>query len=155
MSVSLSSPLLDSSLCILDLRSRSRDAALGELAHRLAGTGALRDSELLREALLRRERYASTAIGKGVAIPNARSLAVAEARMLLARSARGLAWQGPDAQAVHLVCAVVSPAEWSEEAHLESLGRAIGALRLQRHRQRLLEETNLAAARSLWRELLG
>ncbi len=155
MSVSLSSPLLDSSLCILDLRSRSRDAALGELAQRLGSTGVLRDAGLLKEALLRRERFASTAIGKGVAVPNVRSLAVAEARMLLARSARGLAWEGPDALPVHLVCAVVSPAEWSEDAHLESVARAVGALRLQRHRQRLLEEADLATARALWRELLG
>jgi len=153
MSVLAAPPLHDTSLDILDLKSRSRDSALAEIAEHLGA--AVRDSLLLRESLLRRERCASTAIGKGVALPNARSLAVRSARMVLARSSRGLAWDASDGEPVHLACAVVSPAEWSEETHHDWLARAATALRLQRTRQRLIDAPTPAGCLALWREALS
>ncbi len=155
MSVSLTSPLLDTSQGILEFRSRTRDTALQEIATHLAAGGCLRDPELLREALLRRERFASTATGKGLAFPNARTLAAKESRLVLGRSSRGLHWKSADPQPVQLVCAVISPAEWSEEMHHESLARVMSALRLQRQRQRLLDAPGLAGLREVWKELLG
>ncbi|HTO90414.1 MAG TPA: PTS sugar transporter subunit IIA [Candidatus Sulfotelmatobacter sp.] len=154
MSILLLPPLLDTSLCISDLKSRTREAALAELVHALNG-GAVRDGGLLRESLARRERLATTAIGKGLAFPNVRSLSVGESRLVLARSSRGVAWDAGDRQPVHLLCAVLSPAEWTEEMHHESLTRAVNALKLQRSRQRLLDAEGERALRDLWRELLA
>jgi mannitol/fructose-specific phosphotransferase system IIA component (Ntr-type) len=151
----IASPLLDSSLCILDLKTRSRDSALGELAQQCVRAGGVRDAEMLREALQRRERLGSTAVGKGLAFPNARTLSVRDPRILLARSTRGLEWEAPDALPVHIVCAVFSPAEWSEEAHHDALGRAVSALRLQRQRARLLDASDLPALQGAWRELMS
>src|SRR6516225_5004440 len=121
MSIVLSPPLLDTALCISQLKSRTREAALAELVHSLEGSVAVRDAGLLRESLIRRERLATTAIGKGVAFPNVRSLSVGESRLVLARSTRGLSWDAADQLPVHLLCAVFSPAEWSEEMHHDSL----------------------------------
>jgi len=154
MSILLSPPLLDSSLCIPELKSRTRDAALAEVVQSLSG-GVVRDAALLRESLTRRERLASTAIGKGLAFPNVRTLSVGESRMILARSSRGVPWDAVDQVPVHLLCAVLSPAEWSEEMHHESLTRAVNALRLQRQRQKLIDAEGLPALRDLWRELLS
>ena len=154
MSILLSPPLLDSSLCIPELKSRTRDAALAELVQSLKGD-VVRDGVLLRESLSRRERLATTATGKGVAFPNARSLGLRGSRMVLARSTRGVPWDASDHAPVHLLCAVLSPAEWSEEMHHDSLSRAVNALRLQRHRQKLIDAVDLVALRELWRELLS
>jgi mannitol/fructose-specific phosphotransferase system IIA component (Ntr-type) len=154
MSVLLSAPLLDTSLCIPELKSRTRDAALAEVIQSLDG-GVVRDAMLLRESLTRRERLATTAIGKGLAFPNVRTLSVGESRVVLARSTRGVPWEASDHGPVHLMCAVLSPAEWSEEMHHESLTRAVNALRLQRHRQKLLDAANLLTLRELWREFLA
>jgi mannitol/fructose-specific phosphotransferase system IIA component (Ntr-type) len=115
----------------------------------------VRDSALLRESLSRRERLATTATGKGVAFPNARSLGLRESRMVVARSSRGVPWDATDHAPVHLVCAVLSPAEWSEEMHHESLSRAVNALRLQRQRQKLIDAPDPVSLRDLWRELLA
>jgi len=153
MSVIAAPSLLDTALRTLDLKSRSREAAFAEIAAHLDAD--VRDASRLRECLIRRERFATTAVGKGVALPNVRSLAMRAARMVLARSQRGLGWDAADGEPVHLVCAVLTPAEWSEETHHEWLVRAATPLRLQRTRQRLLEAPAGAARISAWREVLG
>ena len=40
---------------------------------------------------------------------------------------------------MHLVCAVITPAEWSEESHHELLARVAAPLRLQRQRQKIAD----------------
>lgn len=152
MSVLAASPLSDTSLCIPDLRSRTRDATLTEIVARLGD--AVRDPQLLKEALLRREKYASTDLGRGVALPHARTLAVSAVRCVLARSAKGVTWDD-ERNPVHLVCAVIAPAEWSEEMHHELLVRVTSPLRLQRPRQKLGEAPDRAAMLALWRELVA
>ncbi len=153
MPATASPPLLDTSLCTFDLKSRSRDSALAEIVERLGAV--VRDAATVRESLARRERLATTATGKGVALPNVRSVAVAAGRVVLARSSRGLAWEAADREPVRLVCAVLSPSEWSEETHHEWLALAAGSLRLQRTRQRLLDAPDAAARLALWREAIG
>ena len=152
MSVLAASPLPDTSLCIADLRSRTRDSALTEIVARLGR--CVRDPQLLRESLLRREKYASTDLGRGVALPNVRSLAVAAVHCVLARSTKGVTWLD-DEHPVHLVCAVISPAEWSEEMHYDVLARVSAPLRLQRPRQKLGEAEGAPALLALWRELVA
>lgn len=152
MSVLAASPLPDTSLCIPDLRTRSRDSVLGEIVARLGD--AVRDPALLKESLLRRERYAPTDLGRGIALPNVRSLAVTAVRCVLARSTKGVTWVD-EKSPVHLVCAVISPAEWSEEMHHDVLVRVTAPLRLQRPRQKLADAADAAALLALWRELVA
>jgi len=108
------------------------------LAHARAA-GALRDADSVHEALLLRERLGSTAVGKGVAVPNARALAVLDSRWILARSDRGIDWNGSDELPVHLILLVLSTPESTAIAHVESVARAMTLTRLARARTRLLE----------------
>lgn len=101
--------------------------------------GALRDADSVFEALQLRERLGSTGVGKGVAVPNARALAVLDGRWILARSDRGIDWNGPDGLPVHLVLLVLSTPESPVIAHVESVARAMTLTRLARARTRLLE----------------
>lgn len=152
MSVLAASPLPDTSLCIPDLRARSRDSVLGEIVARLGD--AVRDPALLKESLLRREKFATTDLGRGIALPNVRTLAVSAVHCVLARSVKGVTWED-ERNPVHLVCAVISPAEWSDEMHHDVLARVTAPLRLQRPRQKLADALDAAAMRSLWRELVA
>jgi mannitol/fructose-specific phosphotransferase system IIA component (Ntr-type) len=152
MSALVASPLPDTSLCIPDLRTRSRDAVLGEIVARLGD--AVRDPALLKESLVRREKCAPTDLGRGVALPNVRSLAVSALCCVLARSTKGVTWED-ESNPVHLVCAVISPAEWSDEMHHDVLVRVTAPLRLQRPRQKLAEAEDAAAMAALWKELLA
>ena len=115
--------------------------------------GAVRDLELLHETLVLRERIAGTGVGKGVAIPNVRSITVVEPRLMVARSRRGIAWGSHDGLPVHLVLLALSPSEMSEEAHHELLARALGAVRLQRSRQKLIDAAGFEAVATVLREV--
>src|SRR5437870_4489068 len=103
MSTAIGPSVLDSSLYIPELKLKRKESVIQELVARAHQSGVVRDPELLRETLLLRERLGTTAIGKGVAVPYARSLAVIESRLMVARSKRGVPWDAPDDQPVHLV----------------------------------------------------
>lgn len=144
MTMSASASVLDSSLYIAELKKRSRGSVLHELVACAYAAGIVRDPILLRETLALRERLGLTPVLKSVAVPHARSLAVIEPRIVVARSHRGVDWGAADALPVHVVLLVLSPSEWSEEAHADSVVRAASAARLQRQRQKLLDATAFA-----------
>ena len=94
----------------------------------------------------------SSAVGKGVAVPNARSLAVTEPRLVIARARRGLEWGASDRVAVQLVLLVLSTSEMSVDSHLERVMRAIAITRTQRNRLKLLEAEDARIVTALLRE---
>jgi mannitol/fructose-specific phosphotransferase system IIA component (Ntr-type) len=141
------------SLYLPDLKLKRKESVLHELV--LAGQRgrAVRDVELLEETLLRRERWCPSAIGKGVAIPHARSIGVIEPRLVVARTLRGVEWGADDGTAVQLVMLVLSPSESAIDAHLERVARMVAITRTQRNRQRLLDAEDEITMAALLREL--
>lgn len=146
-------PVLDPSLYIADLKPRTREPVLIQLTTIAQRAGVVRGTGPLLELLRLRERVGSTALGKGVAIPHARSLTVDHPALVVARSRRGVEWDAPDGLPVHLLLLVLSPGEWGEEAHHAFLGRAVAAARLQRNRQRMLEADHFDELAGVLREV--
>jgi mannitol/fructose-specific phosphotransferase system IIA component (Ntr-type) len=132
-------PALHPAHLIRDLKSCSRDSALGELARQAQEIGVTREPGVLRTALLMRERLGSTAVGHGFAVPNSRSLVVTRPVFLLGRSRRGVDWGGEDGAPVHVVVLVISPAEMSAPCHVAAVARVVAATRTARARERLFE----------------
>ena len=66
------------SLCLFDLQARDKKGALAEMVDLISSEYHLKDREIILEMLLNRESLGSTAIGKGVAFPHGRTLAVPE-----------------------------------------------------------------------------
>ena len=155
MSVVATAPGHDLALCISDLKARKKDQALAEMANAAGTAGFVTDASLLSEFLRLRERLGVTAVGKGVAIPHARSTLVRLPRLVIARSPRGIDWSARDHAPVQLVMLVLSPGEWSDEAHHGWLARASSLARLQRTRQRLVGASTPAAASAILREALS
>ncbi len=145
----------DLSLCIPDLKSKKKDAALGEMVEAARAASLVNGGDLLLELLKLRERLGSTGIGKGVALPHARSLTVSQPRILVARSAKGIDWQAHDQAPVHLVLLTLAPAEWSDDAFHALLGRAASSSRLQRTRQKLLAAPSREELALAFREALA
>ena len=139
-------------LCIPDLGPRKRDSALQLMLAHARDAGALRELDSVYDALLLRERLGSTGVGKGVAVPNARALAVLEPRWVLARSERGIDWDSPAGLPVHLVLLVLSSPGASASAHVESVVRAMALTRLARARAKLLEASGAEAMAALIRQ---
>ncbi len=131
-------PALRPAHLILDLKSRSRDAVLGELVRQAQGIGVIREPGVLRAGLLLRERLGSTAVGHGFAVPNLRSLLVTRPVLVLGRSRHGVGWGAEDGAPVHVVVLVISPAEMSAPCHVDAVARVVAATRTARARQRLL-----------------
>ena len=125
MPTMLDPSVLDTALFIPDLRTRRKESVLQELVARAHEAGVVREAALLIETLNLRERLGPTAIGKAVAVPHARSIAVIEPRILVARSRRGIEWKAPDGLPVQLVVLVITPGEFTIEAHLEWVARAV------------------------------
>jgi PTS system nitrogen regulatory IIA component len=153
MTLGTTPSVLDPSLYIPDLKARKRDAALAELVDLAERQGVVRGSSLVLDLLLLRERLGTTAVDKGVALPNARSLTIERPQLMVARSRRGIDWSAFDGEPVSLVLLVLSPAESSDAAHHAFLGRAAAVARLQRNRQKLLDATNVETVMSVLREV--
>jgi len=145
--------VLDPPLYIPELKTRRKEAALTDLVSLAQQAGAVRGPELLVDLLMARERLGSTAIGKGVALPHARSFTVSRPLLVVARSRRGIEWDAPDELPATLVLLSLTPAEWSEEAHHAFLGRAAAVARLQRNRQRLQEALSFDDIATVLREV--
>ena len=113
--------------------------------------GVVVDQELLGELLRLRERLGNTGLGKGVAVPQARSSTVLVPRVIVARSARGIDWGATDEAPVTLAMLVLAPAEWSDEAYFGLIARTASATRLQRNRQKLMDAGSLDELGAAWR----
>ena len=153
MTLGTATPVLDPSLYIPDLKLRTRDSVVAQLVGVAQRAGVVRGAVSLLELLRTRERVGSTAIGKGVAVPHARSLTISRPAVVVARSRRGIDWEASDELPVQLVLLVLSPGEWGDEPHHAFLGRAVSAARLQRNRQRMLEAVSFNELAELLREV--
>lgn len=90
------------------------------LAGELAGLTGWRKRTLVNTAL-DREAQDSTYLGYGLAIPHARVFEIPQPAVYLARSSRGVDWQGSPARLVFLVVVPEERPEW----HLQLLSRIV------------------------------
>ncbi|MEJ2719575.1 MAG: PTS sugar transporter subunit IIA, partial [bacterium] len=72
------------SLCIFDLKATDKRGVLAEMVDCISHKLDFKDQDLLLDMLMNRESLGSTAIGKGVAFPHGRSLAIQELTVLFA-----------------------------------------------------------------------
>jgi mannitol/fructose-specific phosphotransferase system IIA component (Ntr-type) len=146
--------LLDPFLFLSELKARERDAALAEMLGLLRAHGDVRHPDAVLRLLLDREALGSTGIGKGVALPHARSLAVASAHLVLARSVRGVEWNAPDGEPARLIFLLLAPdtPPWHKR-YLDLLAGLAGVLRLARNRNKLLEADSFERAAAVLRDL--
>jgi fructose-specific phosphotransferase system IIA component len=120
------------------LKARSKDGVLKELTASLVKSERVRDGDLLLEMLRQREGLGSTGIGKGVAIPHGRSLAVNDMVVLFARAAKGVSFDAIDGEPVHLFFLIVAPPHDRANRYLPFLGKLVEILKQDENRERLL-----------------
>ena len=135
---------LDERFFVRDLRARTKDGVLKELAECLAADREVRDSRLLLEMLKKRESLGSTAIGCGVAIPHGRSLAIANTKVLFARHQKGIGFEAPDDEPVRLFFLIVAPPQDRGNEYLPLLGQIAQLVKEAKVRERLLQAQTFA-----------
>ncbi|MCX6843107.1 MAG: fructose PTS transporter subunit IIA [candidate division WOR-3 bacterium] len=122
------SELLPRSAIILNLQSKEKFDVIGELVRPLLATGAITDEPEFVSAIVRRENMESTGIGLGVAIPHARTKAVANIVLAFGRSDAGVDFSSLDGKPSHLIFLIAAPEEQKTE-YIMTLARLSKLLR--------------------------
>ena len=97
-------------------KKRALELVSGQIA---SAQPSLVETEVF-DCLIARERLGSTGIGHGIAIPHGRLKAVESPIAAFAALSKGVDFDALDARPVDLICALVVPAESTEE-HLQLL----------------------------------
>src|SRR5687768_16017366 len=126
----LAEGFLHSALYIPELRTKRKSAVLEELTQALAAAGTTQHPEAILELLLQREALGSTGIGKGVAVPHARSTLITERVILLARSKKGVEFEAVDGAPVNLIFLIVAPPLEPDPVYLKLLAEIVHSVRL-------------------------
>lgn len=105
----------------LGLRGGSKDEVLAELVGLLAMDE--RSAGTLLRIIQRRENLGSTGIGRGIAIPHCRSLAVSRLRLAFGRRPEGIEFQAIDNRPVSNFFLIVAPPLEISNQYLPVLGK--------------------------------
>ena len=117
----------------------SKPAAIDKLIALHEGAGNLRDVEAYRAAILAREAGGTTAIGEGMAIPHAKTDAVARPALAAITVPDGVDYEAPDGKPSNLLFMIAAPQDG--DVHLEVLSRLMTMLMDLDFRAALLNAT--------------
>jgi mannitol/fructose-specific phosphotransferase system IIA component (Ntr-type) len=126
-------------LCIFNVKAANKRDALAEMVELVCQHHNLKDRDIILEMLLNRESLGSTAIGKGVAFPHGRTLAIQELSVLFARSAKGVDFEAVDKKPTHLFFLIIAPPQDKDNLYLQILGQMVDLIKDEEKRGRFME----------------
>ena len=143
------------SLCIFDLKASNKRDALAEMVDLLCKENDFKDREIVLEMLLNRESLGSTAIGRGVAFPHGRTLAVNEFSLLFARSKKGVDFDSVDKKPTHLFLLIIALPQDKDNLYLQVLGQMVDVIKDEPARSRFTDAGNFEALQTILTEVEG
>lgn len=114
--------ILNPESMIMDLQATTKDEAINEMADLAVATGIVNNKEKFVESIWAREKESTTGIGGGIAMPHARNEYINKARVLFAKSEKGVDYDSLDQQPVHLFFMITAPAG-ADNTHLQALAK--------------------------------
>ncbi len=130
--------LLKKEFILEQLKAKSKQEALAELAGVFVRGKIKVDSGAMLRVLMEREKLGSTGIGDGVAIPHGKLAGLDEILVAFGRSREGIAFEALDGKPVHLFFLLMAP-ENSAGQHLKALAKISRMLKDGEFRKKLLE----------------
>ncbi|MBC2850561.1 PTS sugar transporter subunit IIA [Cetobacterium sp. 8H] len=124
-------------LVSLDLKAKNKDEALKELSDLIGKSDRIEVKESIYKALLEREVLGSTGIGKGVAIPHAKTDAAQGLTIAFGVSRDGVDFKSLDKEKVKIFFVFASPFKDSQ-VYLKVLARISRLIRDEKFREKLL-----------------
>ncbi|MDF7638251.1 fructose-specific PTS transporter subunit EIIC [Lactobacillus sp. ESL0791] len=112
---------------IMDLKATNKEDAIKEMADLEVKTGIVNNEDEFIKSIWAREKESTTGIGDGIAMPHARNKSINKARVLFAKSAKGIDYDSLDKQPVYLFFMITAP-EGADNTHLEALAKLSGLL---------------------------
>lgn len=122
----------------LDLKSKNKNSVIRELYDNIKSAGKIKDEALGYKDVCLREEMGSTGIGKGVALPHAKTKAVDEVVLTLGISKEGVEYGSVDEENVKILFMFLCPEEKTQE-YLKVLARISRWIREESFRERLLK----------------
>ncbi|HLT48207.1 MAG TPA: PTS sugar transporter subunit IIA [Rubricoccaceae bacterium] len=133
------------------LPAQSKEAVIEAVIEQLGGAPAVRDLGRVRDAVFAREAVMSTGVGKGLALPHARTDAVSDTVAAFAVTAGPVDYGALDGQPVRLVFLLVGP-EGERSTHVRLLSRISRLMNRDAFRARLLQARDAEAVLAAFRE---
>lgn len=131
------SELLSPALIAPELRARTRNDAVRELAGVLASQQTSLDADDIVRVVLEREALASTGIGEGIAIPHGSLSGATQLLGAMGRSQIGIDFQSVDGRPAHLIFLLVVPRN-QPGVHLKTLANITKVLKSEEYRGQLI-----------------
>ena len=119
----------------------SRDEILKELTHLIYEAGRIKDKKQFFEAILKREKIVSTAIGMNVAIPHAKLSGYDQFFIAIAILKQSVAWQSLDGSTVRMVFMIGGPDDKQTE-YLQLLSQLTQIVKDEEVRKNLLTSSS-------------
>ena len=136
-----------------ELKATDRDGAIAELVSALDEAGQLGkgNCEMITKAVIKREKEASTGMGKGIAVPHVKHGAVKDIVATIGGSSGGIDFAALDKQPVYSVILLISPLD-NPDKHLQTMEHVFKHLRQERFRKFLRQSETAEQIESLLRE---
>lgn len=137
-----------------EIKATDRDGAITELVNALVKGGKLKSgsaAEIIK-SVIKREKEASTGMGKGVAVPHVKHSSVKEAIAAVGRSSRGLDFSSLDKQPVYSVILLISPVN-NPDKHLQAMESIFKHLQQEKFRKFLRQSQTAEQIEELLKEV--
>ena len=138
---------------IPELKAKDRDGVIAELVSALDKAGKLgkANRQEIIKAVIKREKEASTGMGKGVAIPHVKHPAIKDVIATIGQSGTGIDFSALDKQPVYSVILLLSPAD-NPEKHLQAMENIFKHLQQEKFRKFLRQSQITEQIEDLLRE---
>ncbi len=138
---------------IPSLKSETKDGAIEEMVTALVETGNLAKNKKkgIIQSIIKREKEASTGIGKGLAVPHVKSTVVKKIIAVVSKSEKGIDFQSLDKELVYSMILLVSPADQSEQ-HIVVMEKIFKYLQQETFRKFLGQAKNAEEIKDLFTE---
>lgn len=103
------SDILSESLIRISLRNQNKTAVIEELLDLASASGKIKNRNAVLQAVLERENLMSTGLGKGIALPHAKTDDVDSLVLAVAVSREGIDFNSTDGQLSHLFFFLLAP----------------------------------------------
>lgn len=121
---------------LMEMAARNKLEAIQALVDFMVERKITGNRDELYNALAKRENLESTGIGDGIAIPHARTDAVADLTLVFARAPEGIDFSAIDGKPSHIIFLIASP-ENKKSEYIIALAKLSRLLRKQSVRERL------------------
>lgn len=130
--------ILSEKMIIPELKGVTKLDVINELIDLLKGDARVNDLEELRRAVFEREKIMSTGVGKGFAIPHAKTNAVEDMIAVFGKTSSNIDYEALDEQPVHLVFLLVGKENYVAP-HIKLLSRISRMMNKEDFRDDLLK----------------